>query len=376
MKVCFLIRAMDRGGAERQLTNLACDLSKQGVEVSVLTFYSGGVLEETLQRAGVSVQCLEKSGRWNVFGTLISLIKAVRKLRPDVLHGYLPTANLLAVLAKPFIGPTKVILGVRASDINLSQYDGVTAWSYRIERFLSRFADGVISNSHAGAKIYKTRVQSRKISVIPNGIDTQLFRPGKGELEPLRENLGLVAGTTLVALVARVDPMKDHKTFLQMAEIVHNQQPGVQFVCIAANIDCSATMDLKQLSRELGIEDGVHWVGPFEDMSRVYPTLDIVVLSSICGEGFPNVIAEAMACGVPCVVTDVGDAAIVVGDSGIVVPVRDSDAMATGVSKLLLRVHEERDVLSSEVRERIFAHFSRAKLLQRSLEFMTKTGSA
>jgi glycosyltransferase involved in cell wall biosynthesis len=260
--------------------------------------------------------------------------------------------------------------------MDLSRYDAVTAWSYRIERFLSKFADGVISNSRAGADIYKTRVHSSKVCVIPNGIDTDIFHPEKGVLEPLRDKLGIAPETKLVGLVARVDPMKDHETFLRTVVIVNAQQPDVQFVCIAANIDSPGATALKKLSFELGIEKCMHWAGPFEDMSCVYPTLDVVVLTSICGEGFPNVVAEAMACGVPCVVTDVGDAAVVVGDSGVVVPIGDADALASEVSNMLARVHDGREALSSEVSDRVNAHFSRAKLMQRSIEFMTKIGAA
>jgi len=372
MKVCFLIRAMERGGAEVQLTSLACGLSRRGHDVSVLTFYPGGVLENALRDAGVSVASLGKSGRGKIVSSIRTLVRTVRQKQPDILHGYLPTANLLALLSRPFIGGTKIIIGVRASDMDLSRYDAVTAWSYRIERLLSRFAHAMIANSHAGANIYSGRLPFERTFVIPNGIDVNVFRPDPVSPVTLRDDLGIGESSPLIGLVARIDPMKDHETFLRAASIVHAARPDVQFVCIAGNIHSLETSGLRQRAQEYGITANLHWAGPFDDLSNIYPALDALTLASVCGEGFPNVVAEAMACGVPCVVTDVGDAAVVVGETGRVVPIGDAEALAAGLMEMVSLTPGEKAGLSDAARDRIASRFNKDDLVERTGDILER----
>jgi glycosyltransferase involved in cell wall biosynthesis len=372
MKICFLIRAMDRGGAEQQLTILACGLQSLGHQVNVLTFYPGGVLEDDLRAGGVTVKCLGKSGRWQVWRTLKSLVTHVRALQPDVLHAYMPTGNILAVLTKPFIGATRVITGIRASDINLSQYDAMTAWSYRVDRFLSRFADAVISNSQAGAATYQHNCSKAVVRVVPNGIDVDRFTPAPDQRTHIRTDWGVGEDAPVIGMVARIDPMKDYESFFEAVRLVQAKRRDIQFVCVA-NTSAAAGTAAMDRAKDLGISSNLHWVGRYEAMQDAFPGFDALVLTSVCGEGFPNVVAEAMACGVPCVVTDVGDAKLVVGDTGYTVPIRSPGLLAERLLELVGRIEQDPKSVSGAARDRVVACFGIQSLIQQTLNVLKDT---
>src|SRR5262245_48259844 len=149
MNILFLTRSLNYGGSERQLTLLATELLKRGQKIVVASFYSAGTLRNDLSMAGVPTISLEKRSRWQV-GFVLRLIRCVRQLRPQILHSYLGTANILSVVLKPFFPFVTIVWGVRASNMELEQYGWVDRLLYRIERGLSRFADLIIVNSQSG----------------------------------------------------------------------------------------------------------------------------------------------------------------------------------------------------------------------------------
>ncbi|MDH4220896.1 MAG: glycosyltransferase, partial [Candidatus Aminicenantes bacterium] len=190
----------------------------------------------------------------------------------------------------------------------------------------------------------------RKLVVIHNGIETDRFFTDLEARARIRAQWGVREGEKLIGIVARFDPMKDHVTFIRAAALLSNQRPDVRFVCVG-NGQEPYKSELYSLSHKLSLDDKLIWVGAREDMPSVYNALDIAVSSSY-EEGFPNVIVEAMACGVPCVVTDVGDSAMIVGNEGVVVPPRDSDALLAGLSQAMNRVKPDRSFLNAYVKDR------------------------
>ncbi|NLU50543.1 MAG: glycosyltransferase [Syntrophomonadaceae bacterium] len=330
MKITFLTRSLDYGGAERQLVTLAKGLHERGHRVVVLVFYANGPLEKELYDAGVTVRVLDKKGRWDVAGFLCRLVHAVVHDKPDIVHGYLGIPNILTVLLKPIFSGTRMVWGVRASNMDLARYDWLSRLSYQLECMLSRFADLIITNSHAGFDYAaKNGFPKSKMVVIPNGIDTDRFRPDPEAGRLLRMEWGVADNEKLIGLVGRLDPMKDHPTFLRAAALLRNERKDVRFVCVGDGAT-DYRKKLQALGKELGLEECLIWAGTRGDMFAVYNALDIASSTSY-GEGFPNVIGEAMACGVPCVVTDVGDSSWIVGDVGVVVPPRDPHALAAGL---------------------------------------------
>jgi glycosyltransferase involved in cell wall biosynthesis len=292
-------------------------------------------LEEDLTLAGVRVCSLDKNGRWNALGFLLRLIKLVYREKPDIVHGYLSVPNILTALIGAIFPRIRIAWGVRASDMNLADYDWLTSFLYRVECRLARFADLIIVNSHAGLKYAAANgFPKDKMLVIPNGIDTERFRPDRQARGRVRGEWGINNCEELVGIVARLDPMKDHATFLEAAALLSTDRKSTVFVCVGTGPD-HYKEKLIQLGKQLGLAGRLIWAGLHKDMPAVYNALDVVVSCSSYGEGFSNAIGEAMACGVPCVVTDVGDSALVVGRGGEVVPPRDPAALKAAIAKCL-----------------------------------------
>lgn len=339
MKILFLIRSLDFGGAERQLIVLANGLAVRGHDVSVATFYGGGQLGSSLD-ARVRAYSLDKRGRWDTLGFLSRLARLLRKVRPDVLHSYLNVPNIIASLCRPLLPGTRIVWGIRASDVKLENYDRLTGFAYRTEARLARMADLIIANSQSGkAHCVRLGYPEQRILVIPNGIDTERFHPDPKAGLRVRAEWGIAESEKVVGMVARLDPMKGHPHFLRAAARVARARGDVWFVCIGDG-PASYKAELMHLSTSLGLDRRVIWASVRLDMPAVYCAFDLAVLSSVFGEGFPNVVGEAMACGIPCVATDVGDTAAIVGESGVVVPVSNDIRLASAIENLLTDAKE------------------------------------
>ena len=196
-----------------------------------------------------------------------------------------------------------------------------------------------------------------RTQVIPNGFDPTAFRPDPDSRIAFRAELGLPPDTPLVGMVARVDPQKDHRTFVAAAARLHARLPNVHFV-FCGNGSEKAIAELTGWIERDGLRQVCHVLGERNDIPRVAAALDVATLSSAFGEGFPNVLGEAMACEVPCVATDVGDSAYVLGDSGRIVPPRDPDALAGAWGELLTAGDDVRKALGQRGRRRIVDNFS------------------
>ena len=363
MNILFLTRSLNYGGCERQLTLLAKGLLKRGQKVVVATFYPGGALRNDLSRAGVPTISLEKRSRWRAVGFVVRLIRYVHHVRPQVLHSYLGTANILSVVLKPLFPSAAIVWGVRASNMDLEQYGWVDRLMYRVESALSHFADLIIVNSHAGFDYAVANgFPRKKMVVIHNGIDVERFHPDPEAGNRMRKEWEIAQGEVLIGLVGRLDPMKGHETFLRAAALLVRKRSDIRFVCVGSG-PFTYTRMLKDLSEQLGLHKRLIWLDSYDDMAIVYNALNIATSSSSFGEGFSNVIGEAMACGVPCVVSDVGDSALIVGDTGVVVPPQNPEALAGGWSHLLNRLEHQPD-LGVQARAYIIQHFTLDRLVE------------
>ena len=340
MKIVLICRSFDVGGTERQIVILAKGLHKQGHEVSVMVFYSHGALEKELHESGIAIYYLCKSGRWDVIPFFARAVRAVWKLKPEVIYGFLGVPNILTLFLKTFFLRARVVWGVRSSYMDLDRYDWLSRLSYKIECWLSRFADLIICNSLAGLEYAAAHGFPReRMTVIPNGIDTERFKPNDVARDRIRAEWGVADNEILIGLVARLDPMKDHPTFLRAAAMMAQRRSDVRFVCVGDGSELYKT-DLYLLASELGLDGLIIWTGTRQDMPDVCNALDIATSTSY-GEGFSNTIAEAMACGVPCVVTDVGDSALIIGASGCAIPPAMPDALVGAFCLMLKRLGPE-----------------------------------
>lgn len=360
--IVFLTRSLGYGGAERQLVALACGLHQRGHRVFVLTYYAAGPLGAALAEAGVPILALGKRHRWDLVGPLARAVRTLRQMRPDVLHGYLVDANVLATLLGP-LARARVVWGVRASALEFAGYPWLARVLFRLSRALAKRADLIIVNSQTGAADHIAAGYPRdRVQVVPNGIDTVRFRPDRDARERMRQVWGVDAGQRVIGLVGRLDPMKDHQTFLEAAQRLIPGHAEVRFVCIGDG-DPEFRAKLLDTAGRLGVTERVRWILPDLDVGAVYNAIDLLTSSSAFGEGFSNVVGEAMACGVTCVVTDVGDSAIVVGDTRLVVPPRDPVALAEAWEAALSRIAAGGH---SEPRQRIEREFNLDLLVTRT----------
>lgn len=365
MKLVFFTRELSHGGAQRQLLVLARALQERGHEILVVVLYSRYDLEPDLARTGIPVVSLGKTGRWDIPRTLWRLVTLVRREQPDALHSYLGTPNALSVLVKPFFRG-KVIWGIRGSERDLrGHYPWVARAVDAAQRRLGRYADLIVFNSHDGMEtLTAAGLPRERAIVISNGIDIERFQRDARERERVRAELNIEPADRLVGLLARLDPMKDHETFLEAAAILSRKRSDVRFVCVGSGEGAYAD-SMRAVANRLGLRERVMWAGARNDMPAVHSAIDTLVLSSRFGEGFPNVVGEAMACGVPCVVTEVGDAARVVGDLGTAVPARDARGLAEAITLTLDRL-ERGEIDRAALRERIVECFSVDVLAQRT----------
>ena len=366
IKVAFLIRSLNFGGAERQLAVLTQGMDKNRYSISVICFYEGGDFQKEIEGAGTRVISLKKSGRWDILSFYNHLLAQIKELKPDVLHAYLPVPNILAASLKMFLPGIKVIFGVRAADLRLSDYDWTFRFSYWLERNFSILADKMIVNSNAGREFYlKQGIAPQKMIAIPNGIDLNTYLPDPEAGKRLRNEWKIPEASLLIGMVGRLDPMKDHPTFLHACAELLEKNDRCRFVCVGNGTE-SYRQKLIQMSVAYGLRDEIHWSKGRKDMKAVYNALDICCSSSAYGEGFSNVLGEAMACGIPCVVTDVGDSAHIIGETGRVVTPGQPHALAESIDQILQMSKEDREELGRLARQRIERNFTVQKMVSRT----------
>lgn len=364
IRVFILIRSLEIGGAERQLVEILRGLDKTRFELTVATLYDGGAFRPDVEAiAGVRLLSLRKRGRWDVVPVLRRLWMAVRDSRPDILFGDMSPGNELCLLLGKLLG-TRVVWCVQSSYVDFSLYDWLPRFFFRLSAMLSRGPDLIIANSEAGRRFHVARgFHAERMIVIRNGIDTAMFRRDPEAGARLRAEWEIEEGARLIGLAGRLDPMKDHATFLGAASILAARGANVRFVCVGGGADdYAASLRARALASGLRVV----WAGPRMDMPAVFSAFDLACSSSASGEGFPNVIAEAMSCGVPCVTTDAGDLPILVGDTGVVVPRGDPSVLAAGVADMLARLDTDEERCRAIARERVISEFGTDKLSART----------
>lgn len=368
IRVVHIISNLDIGGAEVMLTQLVNGMDPARFHNTVISLTDRGQLSDRIESSGVSVHCLGmKRGRPDM-SSLPRLVHSLRAAEPTIVQSWLYHADLISLLAARFVRSTRLVWNVRCSDMQLKYYPFQTRCVRRMLSWCSRVPAAVVTNSEAGKRIHERfGYRPRRWAYIPNGFDTNRYCPDSVAARKLRVELCLPNDARLVALIARCDPMKDHATFLAAAKKIVTLRPQVHFLLAGKH-----TQLLTPRVAEAGLQGRVHLLGLRHDIDRLFAGVDVACLSSAFGEGFSNVLGEAMACGVPCVTTDVGDARTIVGNTGLVVPPRDPAALASAVINLVDRDPDARVALGNAARARIQARYSLSSVIDKYQSLYTE----
>jgi glycosyltransferase involved in cell wall biosynthesis len=341
------------------LYKLLSRLGRERFDPVVVSLRERGTLGDRIESLGTPVYTIDMKPGIPTLASIWRLIRTARQLKPDLIQGWMYHGNLAAQLASITAPqPIPVIWNIRQSLHSLDSEKVGTAAVIKLLAKLSSYPAQILYNSKTSA-IHHEELGYKvdKTKIIPNGFDTDLFAPSTAARSSLRTELNLVENVFLIGLMGRYHPQKDHANFLQAAAILLQTRPDVHFVLAGTGIT-RENIALQDVIKTLGLTKRIHLLGERDDMARLTAALDIASSSSSYGEAFPNVIGEAMSCGIPCVVTDVGDSAWIVGDTGRVVPARDPQALADAWKELIDRGSMDREMLGKQARTRIIEYFS------------------
>uniref|UniRef100_UPI000685DD67 glycosyltransferase family 4 protein n=1 Tax=Tepidiphilus margaritifer TaxID=203471 RepID=UPI000685DD67 len=355
------------GGAEAVLYRLCTQAGDDACQHVVVSMMGEGKYGSLLRAAGVRVHCLNMPRGRVTWRGLRRLWQILRAERPDVVQTWMYHADLVGGVLARLAGLRAVCWNIRHSNLEPGKSRRATIWIARLNARLSRWVPAAIVCCAAQARDVHVRIGYAvdKFVIIPNGYDLGHLRPDAAARARLRAEWGVPDGVPLLGMVARFDPQKDHGNFI--AACAHLQALGADFAAILVGTGCDAgNAELVRQIAAAGLAQRVRLLGPRTDVPAVMAALDVHVLSSL-GEAFPNVLAEAMACGTPCVTTDVGDAAQIVGDTGWVVPPRNAQVLAAAVQAAL---EARRDSAAwaerqQRARQRIVDEFCLDRMVQR-----------
>ncbi len=358
-----VITTTEVGGAETQLLRLVEALPAWRHAVAGLG--PAGALAPRLAAAGAEVHSLDLApGPGALLAGTWALAKLMRAKRPTVVQSWMYHADLLAAMAAPLAGSPPLCWGVRCSDMDLSLYGAGTRLTVRACAALAGRPAAIAANSAAGAEYHAGLGYPRRhMVVVPNGFDTARFAPDPAAGAAARAELGIPAQAPVIGLCARLDPMKDHAGFLAAAARLAAQRADTHFLLLGLGVEPGAPG--LEAAGDPPLAGRCHLLGRRPDPQRWYNAMDLHVSASAFGEGLSNAVGEAMACGLPGVVTAVGDSAALLGGAGRVVPPREPAALAAALAELLALPAGERAGLGRAARERIEAEYSLAAMAAR-----------
>ncbi len=353
IRLTHVITGLNHGGAEFMLLRLLSRFDREMFACHVISLTSVGSLGQQIVQLGIPVTALGMRRGVPPSWHFLKLVRVLREQAPDLVQTWMYHADLLGSLAAMLARVGPVVWSIRHTDLDPQANKRTTVWVARICASLSHsLPKRIVTCSEISRRAHvQVGYAGSKMVVIPNGFDTSVFKPDPAARASVRRELGLPDDALLIGLFGRFHPQKDHHNFVRAAALVRAQFSDVHFLLCGEGITWRNVV-LAEWIRASGASASFHLLGQRDDMPRLNAALDIAVLSSR-SEGFPNVVGEAMACGVPCVVTDAGGTAELVGETGIVVPPRDPEALAAGLVRLIEAGPEIRAQVGAAARQRI-----------------------
>jgi glycosyltransferase involved in cell wall biosynthesis len=365
IKILHTVTTLESGGAQTMLLRLLEGTSRSEFEPVVLGLMTpdsarAGTVAPQVEALRVPITTLEMSRRKPTLGSIWRLCRTTRGLAPDLVHGWMYHGSLAATigsLSLPYRAP--LIWNIRHSVHDLTLEKRLTRSIIRLSARLSRLPRAIIYNSRVSAAQHQALgFDATRAVVIPNGFDTARFRPQPDGKARLCRELGIDPALTVIGMIARNHPMKDPANLVHAFGILQARGCRALHLVIAGDGLDATHPELTALVRELGLSSKVTLLGERNDIAALVAGFDIAALPSAWGEGFPNVLGEAMASGVPCVATAIGDCAWVLGPQGIIVPPRQSADLAAALGRLIDLGADARRRLGLAGRARIIQHFS------------------
>jgi glycosyltransferase involved in cell wall biosynthesis len=366
IRITHIITGLNIGGAEMMLYKVLCQMNRDAFRAEVISLIEIGALGEKIAKLGIRVRTLNMRPGVPDPRALWRLVGMLNQQPPDLIQTWMYHANLIGSIAAKMAHDIPVVWGIHHSNFDPQKSKRRTVWTMKAAALLSKHIPrGVICCGEAPRRVHiQTGYDARKITVIPNGFDLVNFHPDPMARVSLRRELGIPTAAPIIGLIARFHPKKDHRTFIAAAELLHQVRPDVHFVLCGDGIG-PENQELTNWIQQAGIKGHCKLLGVREDMPRLMAALDVATSSSAYGEGFPIVLGEAMACGVPCVATDVGDSALIVGSTGRVVAPRQPQSLTQSWRELLALSQEQRTQLGREARQRIERNFNLPVIVRR-----------
>ena len=371
MKIVHIITSLDDGGAEHTLYKI-CKYDKSSEHI-VISLKGAGKYFYLLNKIGVKVYCLNL--KFYAIYRFLYFIKLLRSLEPDVVQTWLVHADLIGGLAARFAGIENVVWNIRYSNFNIRKAKLETILLVNLLVKLSYFVPKlIIINSKKAKKFYEAKgYNKKKLVLIQNGYDLSILKPNKFQEIFFKKKFKIEKTIPVIGNVARYEPKKDHSNLLRALSLIKSKNTNFLCVLVGSRIN-NYNLDLISEIKKFRLSDHIKLLGQNDNILQVMNGLDIYVQSSSYGEGFPNVVAESMSCGTPCIVTDVGDASDIVGKTGWTVPPNRSIKLAKTINVALNEIRKKKwSKRCNQARSRIKEKFYLGKMLESYYETWNKT---
>jgi glycosyltransferase involved in cell wall biosynthesis len=368
IKITHIISGLQADGAETVLHSITSRMDRNRFANEVISLTDLGPMAERLTTSGAPVRALGmRRGTANPL-RILRLAEWLKKSRPQVIQTWMYHADLIGGTAAYLAGKLPVVWGIHHTNLDPDQNKRTTIWTARAcARLSRRLPERIVCCSEASRNAHsRFGYSEEKMEIIPNGFDTRRFHPDADARRELRQELRIGADTALIGIAARFHIQKGHENFIKAARSLHSRVPDVHYVLCGKDVDQNNTQ-LTDWIAEAGLKDVCHLLGVRENMPRFFGALDIATSSSR-SEAFPMAVGEAMACGTPCVVTDVGDSALIVGETGKVVPADDSQSLAAAWGELLGSGAVVRQQIGRAARNRVEQRFDICAVVERYQE--------
>ncbi len=362
IRIAHVINNLQTGGAETTLLRLMEHIDRSRFEPFVLAMIGEGTIGPRIRELDVPVVALGAARRRLSVRTFLEIRRHLKEFQPDVIQSWMYHSNLAAYLARGAV-PNRPALAwnIRHSLHDLSHEPWMTRQVIKAGAKRSAKVEAIIANSAVSMRQHEAiGYRSSRNEVIPNGFDLETLKPFPNASTKLREELDIADSAFIIGCAARFHPMKDQQMLVKAtAELV---EKGRDIHCVLIGRGCETGGDAESLRPLLG--ERLHLLGERRPLADTVSGLDCLAVASAWGEGFPNVLAEAMACEVPCVTTDVGDAAAIVADPERVLSPKDQSAMVEVVDRMLQLDKQQRQKIGQAGRARILENYPIAKIVK------------